>query len=51
MKTNIYLAVHFSVHKALRKINGFDENYEGPGLGEDPILNTDFGWQELNSDL
>ncbi len=30
------LGCNFSVHKALlEKINGFDENYEGPGLGED----------------
>ncbi len=30
------LDCNFSVHKALlEKINGFDENYEGPGLGED----------------
>lgn len=30
------LGCNFSVHKTLlEKINGFDENYEGPGLGED----------------
>lgn len=30
------LGCNFSVHKnVLEKINGFDENYEGPGLGED----------------
>lgn len=30
------LGCNFSVHKnLLEKINGFDENYEGPGLGED----------------
>lgn len=30
------LGCNFSIHKAmLEKINGFDENYEGPGLGED----------------
>ncbi|MEO8210854.1 MAG: glycosyltransferase [bacterium] len=30
------LGCNFSIHKTLlEKINGFDENYEGPGLGED----------------
>lgn len=30
------LGCNFSIHKILlEKINGFDENYEGPGLGED----------------
>lgn len=30
------LGCNFSLHKSLmEKINGFDENYEGPGLGED----------------
>lgn len=30
------LGCNFSVHKnLLERINGFDENYEGPGLGED----------------
>ena len=30
------LGCNFSVHKSLlEKINGFDETYEGPGLGED----------------
>ncbi|MBK6773537.1 MAG: glycosyltransferase [Ignavibacteria bacterium] len=30
------LGCNFSIHKVLlEKINGFDENYEGPGLGED----------------
>lgn len=30
------LGCNFSIHKnLLEKINGFDENYEGPGLGED----------------
>lgn len=30
------LGCNFSVHKnVLERINGFDENYEGPGLGED----------------
>jgi len=30
------LGCNFSIEKAqLEKINGFDENYEGPGLGED----------------
>jgi glycosyltransferase involved in cell wall biosynthesis len=30
------LGCNFSIHKEmLEKINGFDENYEGPGLGED----------------
>lgn len=30
------LGCNFSVHKIdLERINGFDENYEGPGLGED----------------
>ncbi|MBK7446673.1 MAG: glycosyltransferase [Ignavibacteria bacterium] len=33
------LGCNFSVHKALlEKINGFDENYEGPGLGEDSAI-------------
>lgn len=30
------LGCNFSIHKGLlEKINGFDENYKGPGLGED----------------
>ncbi len=30
------LGCNFSIHKVmLERINGFDENYEGPGLGED----------------
>ena len=30
------LGSNFSLHKELmEKINGFDENYEGPGIGED----------------
>lgn len=30
------LGCNFSIHRnLLEKINGFDENYEGPGLGED----------------
>lgn len=33
------LGCNFSIHKnLLENINGFDENYEGPGLGEDSDL-------------
>lgn len=44
------LGCNFSIHKQLlEKINGFDENYQGPGLGEDSdiefrlrLINTKF---------
>ncbi|MEP7145657.1 MAG: galactosyltransferase-related protein, partial [bacterium] len=33
------LGCNFSIEKVLlEKINGFDENYEGPGIGEDSDL-------------